>query len=239
MIRVTQSWDDGVTTDVRLIALLHKYQAKATFNLAPASYEATRTNTHWHYEDGPDVWMLARPELATVYQGFEVASHSLTHPNLTTLRPDQLAWELAESRRQLEELFQRPIRGFAYPFGAHNAAVRAAVRAHGYLYARTAIPGPEYATPANPTPVNVPSVFPPPDPLAFGTTTHHLNPRFWDEFANTKIQGGVFHFWGHSYEFLTEAMWEAFEMKLAALAADPAVCWQTNLDLFTTPAVPS
>ena len=44
----------------------------------------------------------------------------------------------------------------------------------------------------------------------------------------------MFHFWGHSYEFTTETMWQEFEAKLARLAADPAVCWATNLDLFTT-----
>ena len=234
MIRVTQSWDDGVTDDVRLVELLHKYKAKATFNLIPASYGAQRTNTHWRYQNGPEVLMLARPELPALYRDFEVASHSLTHPHLTKLTPDELTHELAESRKQLEDLFQRPVRGFAYPYGDYNAAVKDALRQHGYVYARTAIPGPEYATAANPIPVNVPSVYPPADPMEFGTTTHQANPRFWQEFANTKANGGAFHFWGHSYEFTTEALWQEFEAKLARLTADPDVCWATNLDLFTT-----
>ncbi|MEI8063104.1 MAG: polysaccharide deacetylase family protein [Verrucomicrobiota bacterium] len=236
MIRVTQSWDDGVTDDVRLIELLHKYKAKATFNLIPGSYTAERKTSHWHYQDTKEVFMLARPELPALYRDFEVASHSLTHPNLAKLPSDKLAHELLESRKQLEDLFQRPIRGFAYPYGSYNIVVKEAIRRQGYVYARTAIPGPEYATATNPTPVNVPSVYPPADPMEFGTTTHQLNPRFWQEFANTKAHGGVFHFWGHSYEFLTEKMWQAFEAKLARLSADPAVVWMTNLDLFTPAA---
>ena len=238
MIRVTQSWDDGVTDDVRLIELLRQYKAKATFNLVPGKYATHRATTHWRYQDTKEVFMLARPELPALYRDFEVASHTVTHPHLDQMSPDKLTWELRESRQQLEDWFQRPVRGFAYPFGAYNAAVKEELRRQDYVYARTAIPGPEYATAAQPTPVNVPSVFPPADPLEFGTTTHQLNPRFWQEFAHTKAQGGVFHFWGHSYEFLTETMWQEFEAKLARLAADPDVCWMTNLDLFAPPIQP-
>ena len=31
MVKVAQCWDDGVATDIRLIDILHKYNAKATF----------------------------------------------------------------------------------------------------------------------------------------------------------------------------------------------------------------
>jgi len=240
MILVTQSWDDGVTDDVRLIELLRKHNAKATFNLISAGYEAERRNTHWRYQDGKEVFMLAHGELVDLYRGFEIASHTVTHPHLAQLPPEKVSWELAESRQQLEDLFQRPVRGFAYPYGSYNDAVKAELRRQGYVYARTAVPGPEYATPENPTPENVPSVFPPADPMEFGTTTHHLNPRFWGEFNYTKATGGVFHFWGHSYEFMNDTLWNEFEEKLARLSADPDVRWMTNLDLFTAlPETPS
>ena len=32
-MKVVQCWDDGVITDIRLIEILKKYNAKATFNL--------------------------------------------------------------------------------------------------------------------------------------------------------------------------------------------------------------
>ena len=35
MIKVAQCWDDGVYTDIKLIEILRKYNAKATFNLCP------------------------------------------------------------------------------------------------------------------------------------------------------------------------------------------------------------
>ena len=230
MIRVTQSWDDGVTDDVRLIELLRKYQAKGTFNLIAGHHDPERRDTQWRYQDTKNVFMLALPELPALYRDFEVASHSYTHPNLAELPADKLTWELAESRKRLEEIFQRPVRGFAYPYGTFNDAVKTELRRQGYVYARTAIPAPEYAALGGPAPLYS---FPPADAMEFGTTTHHLNPQFWDEFDRAKSRGGYFHFWGHSYEFLNESMWTDFEEKLARLHADAQVRWMTNLDLFT------
>ena len=230
MVHVTQSWDDGVTDDVRLTELLQKYKAKATFNLIGDGYKEHRHDTQWCYQNGKSVVMLARPELPALYQDFEVASHSLNHPHLDELPADQMAWELSESRQRLEDLFQRPIRGFAYPYGSYNDAVKAELRRQGYVYGRTAIPGPEYPDLTGPAPAYT---FPPADPMEFGTTTHQLNPKFWEEFARAKAVNGMFHFWGHSYEFLNDAMWDDFEEKLARLSADPAVQWATNIDLFT------
>ena len=228
MVSVTQSWDDGVTDDVRLIELLHKYKAKATFNLVADSYKEQRQDTQWRYQNVKAVFVLALSELPALYQDFEVASHSLTHPHLDKLPADKLTRELAESRKRLEDLFQRPVRGFAYPYGSFNEAVKNELRRQGYAYGRTAIPGPEYGNLKGPDPAYT---FPPADPMEFGTTTHQLNPKFWDEFERSKAVGGMFHFWGHSYEFLSEAMWQDFEEKLARLRADPDVRWATNLEL--------
>ena len=38
-IRVAQCWDDGVTDDIRLIEILRKHGAKASFNLNPALHK--------------------------------------------------------------------------------------------------------------------------------------------------------------------------------------------------------
>ena len=59
-----------------------------------------------------------------------IGSHTLTHPILTTLQDDELAFELRESRRQLEEKLDRPVPYFCYPNGALDSRVHAAVRRH-------------------------------------------------------------------------------------------------------------
>jgi peptidoglycan/xylan/chitin deacetylase (PgdA/CDA1 family) len=65
-------------------------------------------------------------------RGWEVGSHSRTHPHLTRLDDAALADELAASRADCEAALSRPCRAIAYPFGDVDArVVRAADRA-GY-----------------------------------------------------------------------------------------------------------
>jgi FkbM family methyltransferase len=48
----------------------------------------------------------------------EIGSHTVSHARLSSLPPDCQRRELAESKRQLEAVLQRPIRLFSYPFGS-------------------------------------------------------------------------------------------------------------------------
>jgi peptidoglycan/xylan/chitin deacetylase (PgdA/CDA1 family) len=57
-----------------------------------------------------------------------VGSHSMTHPMLPTLDAEDQRWEMAESRRVLEERVGRPVRHFAYPNGAADATTVAIAR---------------------------------------------------------------------------------------------------------------
>lgn len=59
-----------------------------------------------------------------------IGCHTMTHPILPSMGPEQLAVEIAESRRLIEERLQRPCDLFAYPNSDHNAEVRDLVRAH-------------------------------------------------------------------------------------------------------------
>jgi len=73
--------------------------------------------------------------------GWEIASHSVTHPFLTTLTQDQLTAEVVNSRDWLVTNGFGPVSAFAYPYGDANAAVYDAVVAAGYKYGRTVIEG--------------------------------------------------------------------------------------------------
>jgi peptidoglycan/xylan/chitin deacetylase (PgdA/CDA1 family) len=78
---------------------------------------------------------------ALIRAGWEVDSHTVTHPDLTTLPPRRLRYELVQSRRWLRRTFKVPVDYFAYPSGQHDARVEAAVRAAGYRLASTVTPG--------------------------------------------------------------------------------------------------
>ena len=46
-----------------------------------------------------------------------LGSHTVTHPNLTQVKPDRAAWELSASRAQIERMIGQPVRHFCYPRG--------------------------------------------------------------------------------------------------------------------------
>jgi peptidoglycan/xylan/chitin deacetylase (PgdA/CDA1 family) len=214
-MKLVQCWDDGVSTDVRLVALLRRHGARATFNLNPGLHERER-RLGWLHR-GTEVRRLGHDELREVYDGFGIANHTLTHPHLEQLPIDAVRHEIREGRARLQVLFDQPVCGFAYPFGTFDESVAACVREAGHVYARTtrsAVAGVETI-----------------DAMTAAPSCHFLAPDFWRRFASARASG-VFWFWGHSYELVDEAMWGAFEASLARLCAEPDVTWCDPVDLF-------
>ncbi|MEV8318257.1 polysaccharide deacetylase family protein [Streptomyces sp. NPDC059900] len=73
--------------------------------------------------------------------GVEVASHGLTHVDLTRA-DDRLLWqEISGSRVALSDLIGREVEGFCYPYGTVDQRVVDTVRAAGYRYACAISPG--------------------------------------------------------------------------------------------------
>lgn len=64
--------------------------------------------------------------------GWEIGSHTASHPKLTEIPTGRQREELERSRAACEEALQRPCPTLAYPFGAHDDAVVAAAAAAGY-----------------------------------------------------------------------------------------------------------
>jgi peptidoglycan/xylan/chitin deacetylase (PgdA/CDA1 family) len=72
--------------------------------------------------DGPALRRLAD-------EGVEIGCHSATHARLDRTRGSELEREVAGAQRALAETLARPVTLFAYPYGAYDAAARAAVAA--------------------------------------------------------------------------------------------------------------
>ena len=173
---------------------------------------------HWKFQGTKEVWKLATPELKNIYDGFTVANHTLTHPHLTKLSPDEARQDIDDGRDALEQIFGYRIEGFAYPYGDQDKTVRELVREAGHVYARTC--------------ENTPAVLPPADPMDFRPSCHFLEQDFWERFEAVRANGGVFYFWGHSYEILTEDDWRAFDEKIERLGEQGE--WVTLPSLFKT-----
>lgn len=67
--------------------------------------------------------------------GFEIGSHTVTHPHLTDIPNDQLDREAIDSKHQLEDIIGKEVVSFSYPYGDHDERVIAAAVAAGYKYA--------------------------------------------------------------------------------------------------------
>jgi peptidoglycan/xylan/chitin deacetylase (PgdA/CDA1 family) len=59
-----------------------------------------------------------------------IGSHTLSHPVLPSMGPDEVELEIHESRRLIEQRLGRPAEVFAYPNDDHNGIVRDLVRRH-------------------------------------------------------------------------------------------------------------
>ncbi|AGC42846.1 polysaccharide deacetylase [Myxococcus stipitatus DSM 14675] len=76
-----------------------------------------------------------------VAEGNGIASHSLTHPDLTTLTGPQLVAELSDSRVWLQTQLNLPaVPDFVIPYGRYDAQVLTNIRQH-YGSSRTVNPG--------------------------------------------------------------------------------------------------
>ncbi|MGH2924793.1 MAG: polysaccharide deacetylase family protein [Solirubrobacterales bacterium] len=73
--------------------------------------------------------------------GWELASHTITHADLTTLDSAGLEREVTGSRRILRRRFGGSVDNFCYPAGRYDATVIAAVRRAGYVGAQSEVPG--------------------------------------------------------------------------------------------------
>jgi peptidoglycan/xylan/chitin deacetylase (PgdA/CDA1 family) len=78
---------------------------------------------------------------AMIAAGWQLASHTIDHSDLTTLAGASLVREVAESRQILRYEYGVPVKSFCYPAGRFDAGTIAAVEAAGYTTATTEIPG--------------------------------------------------------------------------------------------------
>jgi peptidoglycan/xylan/chitin deacetylase (PgdA/CDA1 family) len=115
--------DDGLADAVAAAALLDRHGMKGTF------YVNTGTvDTPGH---------LSRDQVRQLAAaGHEIGGHSVLHPLLTSVAPDEIRREICLDRQNLLDWGLRPI-SFAYPFGAADDGTAKIAAECGYDNART------------------------------------------------------------------------------------------------------
>jgi peptidoglycan/xylan/chitin deacetylase (PgdA/CDA1 family)/CelD/BcsL family acetyltransferase involved in cellulose biosynthesis len=77
----------------------------------------------------------------------DFGGHTVTHPYISKLGSEQIAWEATECKRRIEEELQTPVEHFAYPNGREEDfghANKDLIRRAGYRAAFTTIWGPNH-----------------------------------------------------------------------------------------------
>lgn len=219
---ITFSYDDGVEQDIRLVEIFNKYGMKGTFNINTGSFA----------EEGhvyPKGQVHRRMTKKQTYELFansphEVAVHTLNHPFLEQLPTNMVLEEVLSDRKNIEEMFGKPIRGMAYPFGTTSDAVVEALRLCGIVYSRTTQFTRSFELPKD-------------NWLRLPATCHHNSPAL-NELANKFINENptrapwLFYVWGHSYEFESDNNWDLIENFCEKVGNKSDVWYATNIEIF-------
>ena len=192
MKAITFSYDDGVTQDIRMIELLNKYGLKCTFNLNSGLFARrgilNRNGLRIsHYKLHPE-------DIKSVYEGHEVAAHTLTHPSLPQCDDAEVIRQVETDRQVLSDLVGYEVVGMAYPGGGVNNDDRVAglIKNHtGIRYSRTITTNHSFDLQEN--------------LFQFNPTVFHLDFEEMMQLGRAFIElepetPKIFYIWGHSYE---------------------------------------
>lgn len=217
----TLSYDDGVSQDIRLLEILNRYNVKATFNVNPGLFGETGTVAAGKKAVSHD--KLTASQLKQFYRGHELAAHGQYHLTLWGMDPARCMEEILTSRRELEQITEMPVTGYAYAFGADDENIVRAARRCGLIYARTINSTGHFMLPK--------------DLLSWHPTCHHddealfeLAERFLGDAMIFSPDGParLFYLWGHSYEFDQNDNWERIEKFIARMAGQDGVWYADN-----------
>lgn len=222
---VTFSYDDGVTQDIRLIELLNKYGLKCTFNLnsellGKRGILIRENQRISHYKIHPE-------DVKYVYEGHEVAVHTLTHPNLTTLNEKEIIRQVEQDRLNLCELVGYEVEGMAYPCGGvnNNDEVAEIIKNDtGICYCRTITDTDSFDMQKNLYRFN---------PNVYHIMEYERLMKMGEEFVSMKTEiPQIFYIWGHSYEMdFHPEYWNKLEEFFALISNRNDIFYGTNAEV--------
>lgn len=225
MKALTFSFDDAVLQDIRFIEILNKYGLKGTFNLNSGRFSLDERV----YINGVaiDHKKVDAASVRSIYEGHEIAAHTIDHPLLPSIESDdEIVRQVEEDRLRLSSLAGYEVVGFAYPCGGANFDDRVArliKERTGVKYARNIISSFSFDEQS--------------DLYKFKPTLHQhaaqkemfaLGEQFLDMKAD-KPQ--VFYIFGHAYEFDYADGWERIERFCQMMSGRDDIFYGTNKEI--------
>ena len=211
------TYDDGVLQDERFVELLNRYGIKGTFNL---NSQLMQEEFAWIHPNGMQVRRLSPDRARHLYDGHEIASHTLTHPYMHGLSDEELYRQLKCDKENLENLFDREVKGFAVPFDYYDDRIADCAKACGFAYARKSECTGDFSLCT--------------DVFHWKAGIYHINrdlPDFAAAFLNTQEELAVCQIVGHSYDLDAENLWGTMELICAAVSKCDDIWFCTNAEL--------
>ncbi len=211
------TYDDGVLQDVKFVNLLNKYHLKGTFNLNSGLME---NGFEWTHECGMVIKRLKADAVVELYEGHEVASHTLMHPYMEELTKEELIYQLATDKANLEKIFGREIKGFAVPFIYYSKLIEECVKECGFEYGRISEESLSFC-PQN-------------DFYNLKATIFHCDGKLEDltkQFVKTDEEMAVFQIVGHSYDLDVEGKWDMMEGIFKMISEQSDILPMTTIEL--------
>lgn len=227
----TLSFDDGVTQDSRLLEILRKHSAYCcTFNINTGLFGV---KLDWVAEacNCPGLLHLRYTDeqmRSGIYDGFELAVHSLTHPALNSFDgdPDRIAYEINTDADNIESICGIYPTGMAYPGGDFCVSDRTVE----ILKERTKMKYARYTTPTYK--FNLPEDF-----MRWYPTCGFFDERCFElaeQFINAPCdEDMLFYVWGHGYEMdiSEKRSYPEFE-RLIVMMKEAGVQMLTNREIY-------
>ncbi|MBP4313979.1 polysaccharide deacetylase family protein, partial [Acinetobacter baumannii] len=126
--------------------ILEKYQAKATIYVVVDRHDRDWSTYKKEHHNSGELMREAKLNDAQVKQLadselIEIGSHTLTHANLNKLDDTDCLKELSDSKQWLEQLIEKPVTSFAYPFGIYSDRDVKLAKQSGYSNAVSTMEG--------------------------------------------------------------------------------------------------
>jgi peptidoglycan/xylan/chitin deacetylase (PgdA/CDA1 family) len=211
------SYDDGILQDIRFVEMLNLYNLKGTFNLNSGLME---NEFEWVHEKGCVVKRLSKEKVLTLYNGHEIASHTLTHPFMEGKTEEEILYELKEDKNNLEKMFGITIKGFAVPFEYYDDLIESCVKISGFEYARISDESLSFK--------------PQTDYFRWKSTVFHTDEtleKLVQKFIDTNEELALFQIVGHSYDLDTENMWDKIESIFREISMKDDIISMTTIEI--------
>lgn len=218
---LTLSYDDEVTQDRRFVEIINKYGLKCTFNLNSGTFGLKGKCVH--YKNGVEVDhnKIEKGEAAKLYEGHEIAVHTVNHVWLDKISDDEMRSEIKCDMQALSEIAGYEVNGMAYPYGTFSEHIEKILSECGIIYSRTVEDTREFGIPDN---------F-----LEWHPTINFGEKGFMelvDKFLEDSDEPKLMYIWGHTYEFDAYNSWDLLEEFCKKVSGHDEILFATNKQVY-------